>query len=31
MPLAVTLARADGEVLDELRRDPDGAIRRGPA
>ncbi len=30
MPLAVTLARAGGEVLDELRRDPDGAFHREP-
>jgi NAD-reducing hydrogenase large subunit len=30
MPLAVTLVRGDGEVLDQLRRDADGAVRRGP-
>ncbi|WP_296896741.1 Ni/Fe hydrogenase subunit alpha [Thiohalocapsa sp.] len=29
MPLAVTLARRDGIVLDVLRRDADGAVRRG--
>jgi hypothetical protein len=29
MPLAVTLARGDGTVLDVLRRDADGAVRRG--
>jgi hypothetical protein len=31
MPLAVTLERGDGVVLDVLRRDPDGAIRRAAA
>ena len=31
MPLAVTLARVDGVVLDRLRRDADGAVRRDAA
>ena len=31
MPLAVTLERGDGAVVDVLRRDPDGAVRRGAA
>ncbi|WP_295882278.1 Ni/Fe hydrogenase subunit alpha [uncultured Thiohalocapsa sp.] len=30
MPLALTLTRADGTVLDLLRRDADGGIRRAP-
>jgi len=30
MPLALTLASAGGDLLDQLRRDADGVIRRGP-